>query len=168
MSPVRRPDCLAGLCLAVALAWCAGCTKGNTLTSSEDNAAEAAAAQDVASRFAGYDDTLTVAKTAGYDYLDVVRRCLLRDEAAMGDLLQMTEKAPFDAASSEGHAYVLGYVLRDTGDRFFAACLAQETASVQKAVRDELLNDLGYGDTPITADEIRDLYPRTFPRPFGP
>ena len=63
---------------------------------------------------------------------------------------------------------LLGYVLRDTGDRFFAACLAQETASVQKAVRDELLNDLGYGDTPITADEIRDLYPRTFPRPFGP
>jgi hypothetical protein len=118
----------------------------------------------VAERYGGYIETITVAKLAGYDYLEIVSECLLHKEPAMRELLEMTEKAGFDAASSEGHSAVLGFVLRDVGDRFFGECLAAEPSSVQQAVRKELLFDMGYdGDYEDKGDLVHHLYPKTFP-----
>lgn len=145
-----------------------GCSDGQKQDrhSQETALAEVTAKNDVDNKFGGYVETIGVAKAAGYDYLKVVCDCLLRKEAAIHDLFVMTERAGFDAASSEGHSGVLGYVLRDTGDRFFGELLAHESESVQKAVRDDVLYDLGYGNWSITESEIRDLYPKTFPSSF--
>jgi hypothetical protein len=103
---------------------------------------------------------------AGYDYLEIVADCLLRDKRAMNKLFEMTVKAGFDAASGEGNANVLGFVLRDVGDRFFGQCLCAEPAAVQTAVRKQILYDMGCdGDYEAKGQDIHLAYPHTFPDP---
>lgn len=124
---------------------------------------DAAAKDDVSARFGGYKETIEAAKAAGYDYIEIVTNSVLRQEDALHRLFEMTSKAHLDAASAEGHSQVLGCVLHDAGDRFFGERLSLETASVQKAVREYVADDLGYGHTSISVDEIRHMYPKTFP-----
>lgn len=157
---------LIPLCLAVITMAVVGCSDTQAVKSTQNTKVDAATEQEVIANFVGYADTIAVARSAGYDYLAVVRRCLLRDKPAMHDLFRMSKDASFDGASSEGHAGVLGHVLRDAGDRFFGTCLEQMAPAVQQEVREHLLFDLGYGENALTADEIRRLYPKTFPSSF--
>jgi hypothetical protein len=108
-------------------------------------------------------DTVAIASNSAVDYEDVVNGCLARHEESMHALFWLSEHAGFDAASAQGHAAVCGVLLRKLGDGFFGERLAQEPRSVQDAVRDDLLYDLGYGNTDVTLTEIRRRYPKTFP-----
>ena len=111
-------------------------------------------------------DTVAVAKTAGVDYEPVVDRCLAGDRRAMHVLFRLSRDAGFDAASGQGHAAVLGSLLRRLGDAFFSGCLSKEPAEVQRAVRDDIVYDFGY-DPPV--NEIPTLkrdFPKTFPATY--
>jgi hypothetical protein len=121
-------------------------------------AVAAASAREFGSAAYGCQDTIAVAARVGVDYKKVVDLCLARDKRGMHLLFWLTANAGFDAASAEGHATVLGEVLRRVGDAFFAKCLRAEKPGVGKAVREMLLYDVGY--------ERRELrkYPKTFPR----
>ncbi len=148
----------------VVVACLGGCSAAKT-----EQAQAESLAKEAAHRFGGYADTLAVADQAGSDYLDVVGRCLARDPEAMGELLRLTEEAGFDASSAQGHSDVLGFVLRDVGERMFAACLACQSRPVQAAVREFLLFEFGLGEDPtLTMAELRSLYPRIFPADFDP
>ena len=76
----------------------------------------------------GCADTIAVAESAGVDYCAVVERCLARDREAMGILFSLSKDAHLDAASSQGHAAVLGSLLRKLGDRFFSECLGAQSS----------------------------------------
>lgn len=156
---IKRPAIIyLMLCLTVT----AGCDSGHHKETAPQESANAVKG-DVVYQFGDYIETISVAEAAGFDYLETLSHCLMRRPEAMHDLLAMTETAGFDAAASEGHSAVLGYVLRDVGDRFFGECLARESAAVQGAVRKYVLDDIGYGNTSIPEGEIRHLYPKTFP-----
>lgn len=121
---------------------------------------------DVETRFGGYSETISRAEAAGYEYKTIVTNCLMRRQSAMHKLFEMSKKAGFDAASAEGHSAVLGFVLRDVGDRFFGECLNMESIAVQQAVRENLLFDLGWdGDYGAKGEEAHSNYPKTFPDP---
>jgi hypothetical protein len=111
----------------------------------------------------GYHETITVARQAGHDYRNVVQGCLARRAKSMHTFFRLSEHAGFDAAASQGHAGVSGDLLRELGDAFFGGCLAIEEPTVQNKVREDLLYDLGYGNTEITVREIKRKYPKTFP-----
>lgn len=85
----------------------------------------------------------------------------------MHTLFTITKTAGFDAASAEGHASVLGALMRKLGDDFFGKCLEAEPADMQAAVRDQLVYDAGYD--PPHLNEIPNLkknFPRTFPSSY--
>jgi len=124
---------------------------------------ERAAESEFGSSAYGCIDTVEVAQEAGVDYRKTVDGCLARDRKSMHTFFWLTRHAGFDAASSQGHAAVTGVLFRTLGDRFFGQCLFKETPSIQNAVRDHLLYDLGYGDTDTTLAEVKRKYPRTFP-----
>ena len=112
----------------------------------------------------GYSDTVAVARQAGHNYQNVVEGCVAKQAESMHTFFWLSKHAGFDAASSEGHAALTGDLLRHLGDKFFGECLAREDESVQNQVRDDLLYDLGYGNTDITLVEIKKQYPKTFPK----
>jgi hypothetical protein len=116
----------------------------------------------------GMADTIAVAKAVGVDYRKTVADCLANDSKALSVLLRLTRDVGFDAASAQGHAAVLGQMLRHAGDRYFGRCLASQPAAVKSAVRDYLLYDLGYGEGPITMRQIRARFPHTFPADYDP
>ena len=113
-------------------------------------------------------DTVAIADTHGVDYEQVVNGCLARDRKSMHTFFWLSKHAGFDAASSQGHATVSGILLRELGDDFLGRRLSEERLSVQKAVRDDLLYDLGYRDTPVTLKEIKQTYPKTLPAEWIP
>ena len=161
-SAAIRPATL--LALAAAGLAC-GCSAGQSL-SDKSLPPRAAVQAEVERDFGGYVETIAVARLAGYDYLEIVADCLLRDRHAMNRLFEMTAKADFDAASSEGNANVLGFVLRDVGDRFFGQCLDAAPPAVRTAVREQLLYDMGCdGDYEAKGEDIHLAYPHTFPDP---
>jgi len=152
------------LALAAAVLGC-GCSGGQSRYG-EPQPPRAVVRAEVEREFGGYVEAIAVARLAGYDYLEIVADCLLRDKQAMDKLFVMTVKAGFDAASSEGNSEVLGFVLRDVGDRFFGQCLGAEPAAVQTAVREQLLYDMGCdGDYQAKGESIHLMYPWTFPDP---
>jgi hypothetical protein len=160
------------LAMVVALATAgiaAGCSDGNgVIQPVGSQPARKAMRAEVDGYYGNYVDTLAVARLAGYDYLAIVTDCLLRDEKAMQKLFEMTATVPFDAASAEGNSEVLGFILRDVGDRFFGKCLSTEESAVQRAVREALLYDLGCdGDYEAKGQHIHRLYPHTYPNPNG-
>ena len=110
------------------------------------------------------DDTVAVAKNSGVDYERLIDRCLARDKESMHTFFRLSKHAGFDAASGQGHAAVTGVLLRKLGDRFFGDCLSRESAAIQDSVREDLLYDLGYGNTDISLGRIGQKYPATFPR----
>jgi len=140
-----------------------GCNQG------ESSVDRHAVGEEVGARYGGYDDTIAVAESSGADYLAVVTRCLLRDREAMHTLFRLTKFAGFDCASSEGNAGVLHDVLRDVGERFFAACLDAEPTDVQDEVRSMLLYDMGWGNVEgLELSELQRLYPKVFPKGYDP
>lgn len=86
---------------------------------------------------------IEVARRAGVDYLVLTRRCLDRDRDAMHTLFLLTHDAGFDAAAAEGHAEVLGKLLRHLGDDFFGRALNREEPTVRRAVLEQLRYDAG-------------------------
>lgn len=124
----------------------------------------AAVRAEVEGYYGNYVETIAVARLAGYDYLSIVTDCLRRDPKAMHKLFELTASAPFDAHSAEGHSEVLGFIVRDVGDRFFGRCLLAEPPAVQRSVRESLLYDLGCdGDYEAMGRQIHRLYPHTYP-----
>ena len=115
----------------------------------------------------GDSDTARVARQAGHDYGNVVEGCLAKRADSMHTFFWLSQHAGFDAASHQGHAAVSGDLLRRLGDRFFGECLAREEPPVQNRVREDLLYDLGYGNTDMTLADIKRQYPRTFPAWFN-
>lgn len=156
--------------LALAMAGVsAGCSDGNGGGQpARAQSARKAVRAEIEGYYGNYVDTIAVAKLAGYDYLAIVTDCLLRDDKAMHKLFEMTAAVPFDAIASEGNSEVLGFVLRDVGDRFFGQCLSAEEPAVQRTVREALLYDLGYdGDYEAKGQHINRLYPHTYPDANG-
>lgn len=112
---------------------------------------------------AGYacDDTVEVARLAGVDYNAVVEGCLQRNPRDLHTLFWLTANAGFDAASSQGHAAVLGFLLRHVGDGFFGPLLAREDPAVRTAVLNGLYYDFG-------EDATERLMAAWYPVTFGP
>ena len=112
---------------------------------------------------AGYacEDTVAVARTAGVDYQAALDSCLRRDRNALHTLFRLTVDAGFDAASSQGHAAVLGHLLRRLGDDFFGNALAAEPPATRQAVRDALHYDFGVGEG-VKEDWMLQWYHHTF------
>ncbi|MEW6027335.1 MAG: hypothetical protein AB1599_08590 [Planctomycetota bacterium] len=111
-------------------------------------------------------DTIEVAAKAGYNYEQVINGCLLKKEYSMHDLFWLTRYAGFDAASSEGNAAVLEFLLKKLGDDFFGTCLSKESIDIKKSVLDMLYYDFGYekgikGGNKIL-QHLRKQYPKTF------
>jgi hypothetical protein len=152
---------LYSLSMVITVVGCSTSQRQSTV-SLEASASLAAANKDVCDSFGEYMETIEAARAAGHDYLRVVSDCVLRKEAAMHELFAMTAEH-FDGAASEGHEAVLGYILRDTGDRFFGELLARESDAIREIVRRWVLDDLGYDSTPMSRQEVHRLYPKTFP-----
>src|ERR1044072_591024 len=75
---------------------------------------------------AGLTDTIATAHSAGIDYLKLTRKCLDRDKRALHQLFVFTRDGHLDAAAAQGHAVVLGELLRYLGDGFFGGVLSRE------------------------------------------
>ena len=110
----------------------------------------------------GCSDTIAVAGASGVDYQHVVDRAMRRDEKALRSLFWLTSHAGFDAASSEGHAAVLGNILRSIGDGSFGVVLSTESESTREAVLDGLRYDFGVESGALTDELLSAWYPRTF------
>ncbi|MBT3201793.1 MAG: hypothetical protein HN350_17975 [Phycisphaerales bacterium] len=109
------------------------------------------------------EDTVSVAKNAGYDYEKLVSGCLKRNPAALHSIFLLTKNAGFDAASAQGNAAVLGMLLRRLGDDFVGRGLQKEPQDIQNAVHENLLYDFGWGnDDSITIPILKEWYPRAF------
>lgn len=162
---MKRLLSIITLLAATALAGCGGAADSprTAAADAKPDPEQVEARADVQERFGDCLETIAIARIAGYDYMEIVSDCLLRKNGAVHKLFQMTARVSFDGDAAEGHAAVLCYLLRDVGDRFFGGHLATERTVVQQAVRNAVLLGLGYGNTEITADEIRQLYPKTFP-----
>lgn len=153
---------IARITLAVLmLAGLAGCSQSKNADETKAKP-DQAIVDEVKARYGGDIETIAVAKIAGCDYLDLVARCFARDKAAMHELFELTMKAGFDGAASEGNSAVLGDVLRDQGDRFFGACLQMEPVETRKAIWNELMFDFGAGNAVATEEDIASDYPKTF------
>ena len=150
--------------ISIVVAFAGGCS--GQPENASDVLAEAAESEFGAGAY-GCADTIAVAKSAGVDYRAIVDRCLAKDKEAMGVLFQLSKDAGFDAASGQGHAAVLGTLLRELGDRFFSECLSAQSSQVQELVRDDLLYDLGVtgGGVKSIAD-LKSDFPRTFPESY--
>jgi hypothetical protein len=145
------------------LVWAAGTRAGAKVSAADANRVLSSAAQTEFGSPAGTcEETIAAAAAVGVDYRKVVALCLARDRRGMHLLLWLTSNARLDAASAEGHAAVLGEVLRSVGDEFFSRCLQAEPATVRKAVRDELFYDLGSEPDKLAK------YPRHSPDASGP
>lgn len=107
------------------------------------------------------EDTVTLARAAGVDYHATVGGCLRRERSAIHTLFRLTVDAGFDAASSQGHAAVLGRLLRRLGDDFFGRALAAEPSATRQAVRGDLYYDFGVGEG-VRESWMLEWYPRTF------
>ena len=153
------------LCVSIVLTFVVGCLRERG--SASDVIAEAAENEFGAGSYS-CAETIAVAKSAGIDYRATVDRCLAKDKDAMAVLFKLSKDAGFDAASAQGHAAVMGSLLRTLGDRFFSQCLSSESSQVQDSVRDYLLYDLGVtggGGKPIS--DLKKEFPRTFPKTYS-
>jgi hypothetical protein len=114
------------------------------------------------------NETDEVADELGFDYRQTTQAALAHDRLAMHLMLWMTHQWQCDGAAAEGHAAVLGILMRRMGDKFFARSLAMETGPVRRGVRDTLFCLLGDRDGGL-AKLSRD-FPQTFPKSyeFGP
>jgi hypothetical protein len=119
-----------------------------------------ATAERFLAEVAGWQETIEVARSAGVDYQAVVGGCLRRDRASMHTFFWLTSNAGFDAASAEGHAGGLGGVLCRIGDMFFGDCLAAEPEGTRRAVQEDLLHDLGWGNG-ATLEQLQVAFPST-------
>lgn len=98
------------------------------------------------------------------DYIGLVAKSMDRDADAMFTFLSMQAQYRYDGAASEGHAEVLGFLLRYTGDEFFGAALNRCSPDIQERVHGDLYFDMAWdGDTELDAEAIlRHEYPITF------
>jgi hypothetical protein len=152
------PMSLRNFFLLLGLLCIAGCT-------SEPRRAEALIARASTSEFGvgtyGCADTIEAAAKAGVDYERAVDGAMQRKEKSLHTLFWLTSNAGFDGAESEGHAAVLGTVLRYVGDGTFGAALSAEPVSTREAVQDDLRYDFG-GGKGGKEDWLIEWYPLTF------
>jgi hypothetical protein len=128
---------------------------------------EEASEREFGSSAYGCADTIAVAKAAGVDYVKTVDAAKRKERAALKLLFRLTTDARFDAASAQGHAVVLGSLLRRLGDKFFASCLVEMDVETREAVGEEISYDMGEADSPAEP-EWRAKYPKTFAACSGP
>jgi hypothetical protein len=159
---IARRSCAKFVVLVVVAAACGCASRRST---SQSVLAEAAQSEFGSSSY-GCADTIAVAKSAGVHYEDVVGKCLSKDKGAMHALFRLSKDAGLDAASSEGHAAVLGVIFRKVGDSFFAECLAAEETVVQVRVCADLAYDAGYDPPSDPIPDLRREFPKTFPSSY--
>ncbi len=165
---------LVGVAVAAGLLGCSAPARergGNGGSAAADpvaaRAAQAEIGREVRDKFGQYDETLAAAKAAGFDYLDLVTRALNRDNAALHELFKLSHAVEFEGEAVDDHAEVLGTVLRDVGERWFAGTLANEPDETQNEVRQYVAWDFGY-QTQADFEYVRSLYPKVFPESFQP
>lgn len=127
------------------------------------SAAEAlgrAAGREFGSADYACDDTVGVAAEYGMDYRAALAAALARDKDAIQELMNISAYGRLDAASSQGHAAVLGELILQIGDAMFAECLARCTNRVRKSLGMYLRYDLCGEDEDI--DALADTFPRTY------
>lgn len=118
-------------------------------------------ATTVFARFAGYEQAHGDTR-----YLSLLAASAARDEAAIRQFLSYDKQYRFEGAASEGHAEVLGYFLRYTGDSFFGRALSDCDVKAQNYVRGLLYFDMAC-DSGVRSDSaaeslLHDQYPITF------
>lgn len=167
LTAVAVAEAVRKLAMVMALATAGiatGCAGSGGVQPGSDQPSPAVVRAEVDGYFGNYVETVAVARLAGHDYLSIVTDCLRRDPKAMHKLFELTASVPFDAHSAEGHSEVLGFIVRDVGDRFFGQCLSAEPPAVRQSVRESLLYDLGCdGDYETFGRQIHRLYPHTYP-----
>ncbi len=102
------------------------------------------------------DELIAMARVAGLDYIKVVNSATKGDVKALGRLMRFTTNPRLDGAYGEGHAAVMGELLRHVGDAKFALALGKEKAAVRAAVEEALRYDTG-----LSAKGLARWYPRT-------
>lgn len=174
------------MCLTIVFSLAAGCSKSSTPPKPAPASEPAKTAhrnvhpramavrnadpdlkQVVADVFGNDADAIDAARKADCDYLDTIARSLSGDVKAMHALFDLSTREFNDKASDSLEA-ALGFVLRDSGDRYFCQCLAKEPEDVQDSVRECILDDLGYPETDEEMQDCHRLYPRLFPAGWVP
>lgn len=108
-------------------------------------------------------DTLAVAKVNGISYESTVQRAIDHDEEALSLLFRFAalKDGGLDGAASEGHATVLGLLLRRFGDDAFSRSIVREDTQARTAVEAALLYDAGIEDVKTDRHQFRDAWPMT-------
>jgi histone H3/H4 len=109
------------------------------------------------------DEILAVAAKCGLDYPRLARAAGKGDVAALRRLMRFSSDSGLDAASAEGHAAVLGELLRRVGDAKFAAALRQERKTVRQKVAEDVLYDTALSDRGLAR-----WYPKTAAAALAP
>lgn len=148
------------LLAAPILALAAGCgTRAN-------NPEAAALMRDAAMiEFGGgaLSDTVEVAHANGISYELTVQRALDHDDQAISLLLRFTahHDKGLDGAASQGHAAILGLLLRRLGDGAFSQSIKREDSETRQAVEAALLYDVGVEDVKTERHYFSDAWPMT-------
>ena len=116
---------------------------------------------------AGYlcRDAIAQAEAAGLNYPATVQAALHRDPRALDTLFHLC--GHLDAAGAQGHAAVLGALLAELGDEFFAECLTSHEQEVKKLVAASISYDLGDECDPIANRELSERFPLTYAALFS-
>jgi hypothetical protein len=110
----------------------------------------------------GESEIIEAAAKSGVNYRTVVDGCLRRDRNSLHTLFSLTINPNVDGAAAEGHAEVLGNLLRRLGDETFGETLLDEPQSTRRAVQIQLFFDFGADETRLSKDDLARWYPLTF------
>jgi hypothetical protein len=141
--------------LFAALLGLSGCTSSGT------SVVSVAAENEFGSGVSSCPDTIAIAADCGVDYEATVEMALKRD-SALARLFWLSAYGGFDAASSQGHAAVIGELLRQIGDHRFGRVLTRQCASVREAVWRYIEYDYGCNDAPESVATLHNEFPLTF------
>jgi hypothetical protein len=163
MHPVRRSLAgLTGVCVLLA----AGISAQGTLK--QPDLLAAAAANEFGGSATLPSETIAVAKDHGLDYPRVVRAAGKGDVAALRRVMRFSVGNGLDAASAEGHAAVVGELLRRVGDAKFASAMRRESVAVRKAVTEYVLYDTGLSPRELKRRYLRTRAAAVLRSGFGP
>jgi len=134
----------------------------------EENLIEQSSSREFGDASYGCGDTIAMAKDLGIDYRSVVDACLQGEDISLRKrafslLLWISAYGGFDGAGSQGHASVVGSILRKFGDKAFSDLSRGQPLQICRPVA---LN-VAYGLELFDSDDayaagMRGRYPLTF------